>query len=761
MGMTTRSIVTARLIAMFTVAAPASWHASANDWPYWRGPEQTGMSREPSVVTSWSQDATNQLWKVPIGGRSTPILMDGRLYMIGPAGDGECQRERVVCLDADTGAVIWEHRFNVFHTDIVAVRLGWTAVVGDPETGNVYAHTTGGEMVCFNRDGKILWKHSLTEEFARSSGYGGRLHTPIIDEDRVIISMIFILTGWDTGKKKAGHRYLAFDKRTGEMVWWSQPGGKPLDTTYSVPAVAVIDGKRMLIAGNADGSAYGMMARTGEKVWSFKLSKRGLNTSIVVDGKYAYLSHSEENIEGTEMGSVVCLDASKTGDLAETGVVWRRDGLAVGYASPAIANGRLYVATNSANLFCLDAMTGEEYWDYNLGTAMKGSPTVTADGVIYVGDVQGRFHILKDDGDSCRSLDAKHLTRADGAIVELNGSPIVSNGRVYFMTAYHTYCLGDLGKKVGPVAIPPMPPETKSPEGGIVPVFRLVPAEVTLAPGESVKFETRMFDTLGRFQAVVGSDNAETNAFAVKGLNGTVAKDGTFTAGSQNVFSSGTVTFKQAQKQTAARIRISPKLPIHETFDGMKAGTRPPGWVGLDAKSVLVEKDGSVMLQKLAKSPSAKYMRMRSFSGPPLPANYTVEAEIMGQAKVGRRPRLPDMGLINCRYKLILLGDKQLVRLVSYSPIPRIQKDVPFSWGPDVWFQTKLRVEIKDGKGLIRGKVWPKDQPEPAAWTVEMVDPCPNLEGSPGLYGYSAGTSASKPGASVFYDNYRVYLNDE
>ncbi len=191
--MTKCSIMTAGLIAMLagqfagTVAAPASRHASANDWPYWRGPEQTGMSREPSVVTSWSLDATNQLWKVPIGGRSTPILMDGRLYMIGPAGDGECQRERVVCLDADTGAVIWEHLFNVFHTDIVAVRLGWTAVVGDPETGNVYAHTTGGEMVCFSRDGKILWKCPVKSDEKTKTHVktGFAASTPVTDGKRV------------------------------------------------------------------------------------------------------------------------------------------------------------------------------------------------------------------------------------------------------------------------------------------------------------------------------------------------------------------------------------------------------------------------------------------------------------------------------------------------------------------------------------------------------------------------------------------------
>ena len=253
-----RNLVSALVVCL------AVCHASGSDWPNWRGPEQTGMTREKAVVTSWSEDGKNLLWKAPVGGRTTPVLMNGRLYAITPAGEDQSLGERVICLDAATGKTLWEHKFNVFHTDIVQARLGWTSVVGDPETGNVYAHGTGGEFFCFNRDGKVLWKRSLGEALGRYSVYGGRLHTPIIDEDRVIISYVYILSSWGTGPKKSGHRYVAFNKRTGDIEWWGQPGVKPHDTTYSVPTVTVIDGRRLLIGGNADGNVYGMSARTGE-----------------------------------------------------------------------------------------------------------------------------------------------------------------------------------------------------------------------------------------------------------------------------------------------------------------------------------------------------------------------------------------------------------------------------------------------------------------------------------------------------------------
>jgi outer membrane protein assembly factor BamB len=716
------------------------------------------MVPERAIITSWSQTGDNVLWHRPYGGRTTPIVMNGQLYAITPVGTGKCLQERVICLNAKTGDTLWQHRFNVFHTDIVENRLGWTSVVGDPETGNVYAHGTGGEFFCFDPDGNVLWKHSLGEAFGRYSGYGGRLHTPIIDEDRVIISYIYILSNWGTGKRKSGHRYVAFDKRTGDVIWWSQPGGKPFDTTYSVPVVSIIDGKRMIVAANADGSIYGMLARNGERVWKFALSKRGINSSVVVDGNYAYATHSEENIEGTVMGRVVCIDATKTGDITETGEVWRADGLQVGYASPAIANGRLYVVTNAATLICLNAKTGDKIWEYELGRVMKGSPIVTADGVIYAGEVNGRFLTLKDQGSECKLLDLEKFDLRDGEVVEINGSPAFADGRLYFMNSRDLYCLGEKGRDGEPVAFPTTPyePPPNYNRTDTVVSFRINPGDVTIHPGDQIKFKLRGYDDHGRRVAFgVGGANWE-----IKGVDGDINQAGAFTANSENRFSAGEVIFTSHDLKTSARLRITPRLPIDEPFDGMTLGEQPPGWIGLDLKTKLVEKDGSVVLQKLMKSPSAPYCRMRAFSGPPIPTGYTVEADILGSHRAGRRPTLSDMGLINSRYKLILLGREKQLRVVSYSPIPRLQEEVPFDWQPDVWYRAKLWVDVRDNKGIIKGKVWPRDDLEPEAWTIEVVDPCPNHQGSPGLYAYTKGTTPRKEGAAVFFDNYRVYRND-
>lgn len=414
----------------------------AGEWPTWRGPNQDGTSPETSLVSTWSAEGENLLWKAEFIGRSTPIVMNGRVYVIGRVGQDITQQERVACFDAKTGELLWNHQFNVFHTTISFNRVGWASPAGDVETGNVYIHGVQGLFFCLDRDGKITWSRSLTEEYGRISGYGGRIHTPIIAGELVVIS--YLNSSW--GEQAATrHRYFAFDKRTGELVWVATPGGRPLDTTYSTPVVAEMDGQSYIIGGNADGSIYAMKQANGERVWGFQLSLRGINTSVVVDaiGKKVYASHGEENIDNTAMGRVVCIDATGTGDVTQTHEVWRYDGVNFGYASPALHDGRLYIADNSANLHCFNAATGELHWEHSIGTVGKGSP-VWADGKLYVTEVNGKFHILQPGDDACETLSIQQLNRAEDAehYVEIYGSPAIADGRIYFLTEEYLYCIG-------------------------------------------------------------------------------------------------------------------------------------------------------------------------------------------------------------------------------------------------------------------------------------------------------------------------------
>ena len=151
------------------------------DWADWRGPNRDGTSPEKNLPESWSPDGENLLWKAPFPGRSAPIVMGDRLYAFNLAGEGAAVQERTFCLDADSGKLIWEHRHNIFHSDVPPWRIAWSAPVGDPGTGNVYTFGVAGMMTAFSRDGKVLWNRSLIEEFGTLSTHGGRTVSPVIE----------------------------------------------------------------------------------------------------------------------------------------------------------------------------------------------------------------------------------------------------------------------------------------------------------------------------------------------------------------------------------------------------------------------------------------------------------------------------------------------------------------------------------------------------------------------------------------------------
>ena len=689
--------------------------ALAADWPSWRGPNQTGSSSQTGLISSWSLDGDNLLWKTDFMGRSTPIVLNNRVYVIGRIGMDITEQERVACFDAETGILLWDHRFNVFHSTIPFNRLGWTSLAGDTETGYIYAHTISGVFACFDKDGQVVWSRSLTEEFGRFTGYGGRTVTPVVDGDFVILS--FLNTSWGS-QAPMRHRYFAFDKRTGEVVWTTRPGGPPKDTTYPVGVVAEINGRRLLIDGNSDGHVYAMDVQTGEKVWGFLVSQGPLNASVVVDGARVYATHNRENTDTTVMGRVVCIDGTGTGDITKTHELWRVDGIEAGYSSPAIADGRLYVVDSSANLHCLSGETGEVHWTHSLGTVGKGSPVV-ADGKIYVGEVNGQFHILQPGENECKTLSTIQIERESGRYAEIYGSPAIAYGRVYFTTEEGLYCLGAQGSSA-PASI------------------RVVPAEALVQSGENVQFSVRTFDDKG---TPTGRGTAE---WSLDGLSGMIDENGKLTLESSHVGQAGTVSAKIGDLQNSARVRVIPQLPWHEDFESIEEGKIPPHWVRAEGRFAVREMDGNKVLVK----PPARRGLHRSnvYIGPPNMKGYTLQVDLLGTKP---KRNLPDMGLIAHRYTLEMQGNHQRLQVLSWRSDLRMAKWVDLKWDPNVWYTMKMTVEMVDDTAHVKGKVWGKGEQEPDAWTIIVEDPLPNREGSPGIYGYSP--------AEIYYDNLKVW----
>src|SRR5262249_12149943 len=117
------------------------------------------------------------------------------------------------------------------------------------------------------------------------------------------------------------------------------------------------------------------------------------------------------------------------------------------------------------------------------------------------------FHILKPGDKKCEALHAQFFPSPDGTTdVEINGSPAVANGRVYFATSEEIFCIGKKGAK--PAAAVKLP-EAELKKGAKAAHLQLIPADVVLAPGDSVIYHVKAYDEHGNPLGPVDSAKLE------------------------------------------------------------------------------------------------------------------------------------------------------------------------------------------------------------------------------------------------------------
>ena len=761
-----------RLLSIVAAAAMATASAAhGRDWPDWRGPAQDRHYEGPALATSFDPEAgTNVLWKNDeAGGISTPVILGGRLFTLVRHKPGTKEEaEKVLCLDAATGTKLWENIFNVYLSDVPAERVGWSAVVADPESNTVFAHGVCGAFTAIDAaTGKTKWQRSLHEEFGFLSTYGGRTNIPVVFEDLVIASAV--VTGWGDTARPA-HRFLGMDKATGAVRWMNGTKELPEDTTYSTPSLAALGGQAALVFGSSDGSVWNFQPRTGKAVWNFKLSRRGLNVAPLVDGGDVLISQAEENLDNTSMGSVTRFKGTGAGDITATNAVWQRKGVMDGRSMPVVLGERVVFVDDGAKVYAFDKATGEPVGKpvKLLGTIVRGSPLV-ADGRLFVCSTGG-WHVLEPTADGLKFVNRMRLDEED----EVTASPIAWNGLVFLTTGARLYCIGEKpaadGAMAQPTATAPqqVSASTKAPAGEPAWV-QVVPAEAQVAAGAALPLKVRLYDAAGRF---VKESSATFTTTA-----GAVAADGTYTAPAGG-HAAAIVTAKVGDLEGKARIRSMPPLPWTFDFDdtplaadpktGVVKGEPPLPWVGMRYRHVVREVDGSKCLVKITTIP--KGTRSQGWIGPIGLHDYVVRADVRARETGVEKPgspasdtppgaatdadafarkfgnpaalekaRMPDIGLVAQRYTLDMMGASQQLQLRSWPPqvATHFSKTIPFAWEAGRWYTMKLEARTRDGAAVLRGKVWPRGEPEPAAWTIEGVHEAGNLQGSPGFFGNS------------------------
>ena len=720
-----------RLGAWVLAGALAAAPVFANDWARWRGPEQTGVSREKNLPDKWTPEGENLAWSAPIGGMSCPIVMKGHIYTftrVGevPAGEGLTAtvdpgpktQEALTCIDEKTGKIVWQHLNNMFQTDAPFHRLGWSSPVGDEQTNRVYAMGTQCTLVCCDgQTGKLIWSHQMTEEYGMISTFGGRTASPALDDDQIYITGVSFGWGNNAGSQ---HRIFAFNKMTGELNWTSGTGGIPVDAPYTTPVIAVINGEKLVIFNAGDGSVDAFQARTGKRVWRWVASKHGWNASVLVHGNDVYATWDLDNFDSNRLGGAVCLDGSKVQN-GEPAVVWRKEGIEAGFPSATLANNTLYVMTDNAVLIAIDAKTGEEKYHKGMGTIGKAS-LVWGDGKLYVAEGNGRFSIVKPEKSKFQILSRAEFMDKPGREYVIFGSPAISDGHVFLQTATMLYCIGPKEFEKQEVSIPPMPKEA-SPDSNAKPaIVQVVPADVVTHPGDKVRLKALAFDAKGLPLGEAKVDKWEvgqlvmpppparpkelmrTNTAAaaqgnvaaskpaappppqapaaptrVGNLQGTVDENGTYTAPQiQGNTQGGGVIARVGNLQGVSRVRVFPPLPWKMDFEKAPVGKPPLTWIGAGMKFAVSEEPGNPqnkVLKKLTDIPL--FARARTYLGTRDMKDYTMQADVkvtetVYNANGVQVHKMPDAGVIDSRYVLELKGSKQTLGLYAWpAALPR------------------------------------------------------------------------------------------
>jgi len=241
--------------------------ASADDWPQWLGPKRDGVLRETGLVESFPEKGLKRVWANLIGqGYSGPAIADGRLFVMDrelakdaklPASGFQKPevggKERILCVDANTGKEIWTHSYDcVYKVQYGSGPRCTPTVDGDL----VYCLGTMGDLRCLEvKTGTLVWsKNFVTDYNARVPVWGFSSH-PLVDGDKLICLVV----------GDENRLVVAFDKKTGKEIWTSQ--SLMADCGYCPPMIYTFAGVRTLVIWHSR-ACVGLNPETGKRLWS-------------------------------------------------------------------------------------------------------------------------------------------------------------------------------------------------------------------------------------------------------------------------------------------------------------------------------------------------------------------------------------------------------------------------------------------------------------------------------------------------------------
>lgn len=345
-------------ILLLLLLANATLHAE--DWPQWLGPQRDSVWRETGIVDTFPADGPPARWRAKIGGGYTgPAVAKGKVYLMDrqvaektkAPGNAFARgvipgTERVLCLNAVDGSVVWEHRYDCTYTMSYSTGPRCTPVVRD---GKVWTLGAEGNLFCLDAEnGKVLWSRDFKKDFSASTPMWGFAGHPLLDGQRLIC-----LCGGP------GSVAVAFDKDSGQEIWRSLDAREP---GYAPPTMIEVGGSKQLILWHPQ-SVNSLDPATGKVFWSHPWDVRaGLTVAtprlagdLLLLSSF-YTSSKCFRLNATKPAATLQWEGKSFSEK-------NTDTLHSLMSTPFIENGHLYGVCSHGQLRCLKFETGERLWE--------------------------------------------------------------------------------------------------------------------------------------------------------------------------------------------------------------------------------------------------------------------------------------------------------------------------------------------------------------------------------------------------------------
>ncbi len=420
--------------------------APADTWPYWRGPERTGVAQTGAPL-EWG-DGQNVAWKVEIPGRghSSPVVWGDRIFLTtavptgrtatpdgpgarpafgdGGTGAGEEHRFEVLALDRASGDVVWRREATTavphegYHSQYGSFASHSPVTDGE----RLYVSFGSRGLYVYDLDGELLWSKDFDIQMEMFLGFGEGVG-PVLHDGRLILLF-----------DHEGASFITMlDAASGREIWRREraPG-----TSWSAPLVVEHGGSRQVVVA-ASKKVRGYAFDTGAPIWEADGLGQNSIPHPVQHGDLVLV------MTGFRNPQLMAIRLGRTGDLTGSDAIAWRASRGLSYtASPVLSDGRLYFITDAARVSNLDAATGSAaYAQQPLPDPhnIKASP-VAAGGRLYIATEEGDV-VVASLGDTFEVLATNTLSEQSFV-----STPAVAGGDLYLRSRTHLFRIAEDGE---------------------------------------------------------------------------------------------------------------------------------------------------------------------------------------------------------------------------------------------------------------------------------------------------------------------------